>query len=439
MTKKSDSERELLNKIEKVNEKMIEINKSPIKNEKNKLIKNISLKSLLKRNVNNKKPKLELFEKVILFVNMALICCLIGYLVGTKIKLNNDYQYTKADKEVQSFIDQYNYILNNYYGDIDKNNLITSAINGMLQSLDDYSGVIDNTSNSFTITLDGTYEGIGITVSNNILGQLMVVSVYEDTPAFKAGIKAGDFLTKFNDISLEGMTSAQFVNLVSQNKSMDLVLLREAEEIKVTLTKEKITLKSVNSHIIDNKIGYINITIFANNTYDQFKEILDEVENKGIKKLIIDLRSNSGGHLSSVEDMLSLFFDNHHVIYQTEDSNGTSKVYSKGKTNRDFEIVILQDSESASASEILAASLKENLNAYIIGKNSYGKGTVQQLQSVGDIQYKFTTKKWLTPNGNWIEGVGIKPDLEVDLGNDYKLNPILENDLQYQEAIKHFK
>lgn len=438
MTKKSDSEKELLNKIKKVNEKMAEINKSPIKNEKKKLIKNISLKSILKRNGNDKKPKLELFEKVIIFVNVALIFCLIGYLIGTKIKLNNDYEYTKADKEVQTFIDQYNYILNNYYGEIDKKDLITSAINGMLHSLDDYSGVIDNTSNSFTITLEGTYEGIGITVSNNVLGQLIVVSVYEDTPAFKAGIKAGDILTKFNDSSLEGMTSTQFVNLVSENKTMNLTLLRADKEIKVTLIKEKITLKSVNNHIIDNNIGYINITIFANNTFEQFKETLNEMENKGIKKLIIDLRGNSGGHLSSVEAILSLFFDKQHVIYQTEDSDGTSKVYSKGKINRDFEIVILQDSESASASEILAASLKENLNAYIIGKNSYGKGTVQQVQSVGDIQYKFTTKKWLTPNGNWIEGVGIKPDLDVDLGNDYKLNPTFENDLQYQGAINHF-
>ena len=188
----------------------------------------------------------------------------------------------------------------------------------------------------------------------------------------------------------------------------------------------------------ENNIGYIKVDIFAENTYSQFKKALESLENNGMKSLIIDLRGNSGGHLTAVEDMLSLFMNDKHIIYQTEDKNGVEKVYSSGNKDKEYKIVILQDLGSASASEIMASSLKEQLGAYIVGKTSYGKGTVQSLQNVTGLgQYKVTTKKWLTSNGEWINEKGIVPDLEVSLTSDYIQNPTLENDAQYQAAIKY--
>ena len=136
--------------------------------------------------------------------------------------------------------------------------------------------------------------------------------------------------------------------------------------------------------------------------------------------------------------MISLFLDSNHVIYQIEDKDSVEKVYSSGNKDAEYQIVILQNLNSASASEVMASALHEQLGAYIIGNTSYGKGTVQRLQTVSDIgQYKLTVEKWLTSNGDWIDGVGIKPDLELSLSDDYKKDPILANDNQYQAAIDY--
>lgn len=466
MAKKINSEDKLIEKIDKFNKKTEEINKEPIKKDIKKTIKSISKKvikkvkkempikedakksffkkeKVIKDNniISNLQPKTKfgVFEAVVVLVNVALIFCLIGYLVGTKLKTTEEEEYTTANKEIQTFIDQYNYILQNYYGEVDENKLITNAINGMLTSLDDYSGVIDSSSNAFTISLEGSYKGIGVSITSNSSGQIVVSSIYEDTPASRAGIKVGDILTYFNEMSLLNVSTSDFVAKVGQNEKMTLTLLRDGVEQKVTLSREQISLKSVDYKMLDGNVGYIYVSLFANNTYDQFKTALESLENQGMKSLIIDLRNNSGGHLTAVESMLSLFVDSKHVIYQTEDASGASKVYSNGKINKEYKIVVLQNGQSASASEIMSASLRENLSAYIIGNKSFGKGTVQELQTAGDIQYKFTTKKWLTPNGNWINKVGVIPDLEVSLSKEHTANPTLENDTQYQAALNYLK
>ena len=161
------------------------------------------------------------------------------------------------------------------------------------------------------------------------------------------------------------------------------------------------------------------------------------MENDGIDGLIIDVRSNTGGHLTAVENILGLFLDSTHVIYQTEDKNGVVKTYSHGSVTKDYSIAVLTNESSASASEILAAAMSEEYGAILVGKHTYGKGTVQELKTLPDgQQYKFTTKKWLTPNGNWINEVGIDVDIDVDFNKDYYDNPIYENDKQLQAAIE---
>ena len=162
------------------------------------------------------------------------------------------------------------------------------------------------------------------------------------------------------------------------------------------------------------------------------------LEKQNIDSLIIDVRENTGGHLTTAVSLLSNFLDSKHVIYQIEKDNKTTKYYSKGKVQKKYPIVVLQNENSASASELLSAALKEEYGATIVGKTSFGKGTVQEVVSLsnGDT-YKFTTKKWLTPKGNWIHKKGIAPDIEVNLSEKYQENPVEENDNQLQAAIDY--
>ena len=377
------------------------------------------------------------FELVLIFVICALIFSLVGYFIGKKADLSNG-DYSTATKEIQKFIEEYNYILENYYGDIDKDELISNAIKGMVSSLDEYSQFVDEDSNNFSITLAGEYEGLGVGITMTTDNEIIISSIYPNSPAEKAGLNIYDVITKFNGESVEGLSTSDLVDKISNTDSIKLTILRGTEELIFDLKKEKVVIESVHSEMKENNIGYIKVDIFANNTYSQFQKALTKLENDGMESLIIDLRGNSGGHLLAVENMLSLFMNDTHVIYQTEDKNGIEKIYSTGNKDKTYKIVILQNLGSASASEVMATSLREQLGAYIIGNTSYGKGTVQNLQTISGVgQYKVTTKKWLTSNGEWINEVGVKPDLEISLSEDYYKKPTLENDSQYQAAIKY--
>lgn len=159
------------------------------------------------------------------------------------------------------------------------------------------------------------------------------------------------------------------------------------------------------------------------------------MEKQNIDGLILDVRDNSGGHLTTVVDILSNFLDSKNVIYQTETKTETKKFYSKGKENKTYPIVVLQNASSASASELLSIALQEQYGATVIGEDSYGKGTVQELVTTGDTEYKFTTKKWLSPKGNWIHEKGVTPDINVSLDTIYYDDPTEENDNQLQAAL----
>ena len=399
-------------------------------------VKKIEEEQIEKKQI-TEKQKYSSFELVLIFVICALIFSLVGYFIGKKADLGNG-SYSTASKEIQKFIEEYNYILENYYGDIDKDELISNAIKGMVSSLDEYSQFVDEDSNNFSITLEGEYEGLGVGISMTTDNEIIIASIYPNSPAEKAGLKIYDVITKFNDESVEGLSTSDLVDKISNTDNIKLTVLRDTEELTFDLKKEKVVIESVHSEMKENNIGYIKVDIFANNTYSQFQKALTELENNGMESLIIDLRGNSGGHLLAVENMLSLFMNDTHVIYQTEDKNGVEKIYSTGNKDKTYKIVILQNLGSASASEVMATSLREQLGAYIIGNTSYGKGTVQNLQTISGVgQYKVTTKKWLTSNGEWINEVGVKPDLEISLTEDYYKNPTLENDAQYQAAIKY--
>ena len=410
------------------------ITKPELKNEE---IKNDS------ENVIKENKSYGFFEIILTLIVIAFLGMLVGYSIRDKKEELGGDDYVVVSKEVQVFIDQYKYILDNYYGEIDKEELITSAISGMLETLDDYSVMIDeNESNSTMIRLEGKYVGVGIEIYNDASGRTIVSSVFPGSSADTAGIKAGDIITKINGEDLFGKPTTDFVNIVADcgNKKIKLEVERADKKFNVEVSRKEIVLDSVYSKIVDDNIGYIDIDIFANNTDEQFEKVLKELEDKNIKGLIIDVRDNTGGHLSTVQNMLYQFLDSTHIIYQTESNKEKTAVYSKGKETKDYPIAILINNNSASASEILAATLSEEYGAYLIGAATFGKGTVQELKTIDGLgQYKFTTKKWLTPTGNWINEVGVQPNLKLNLSEDYFKNPIEKNDNQLQAAIKYIK
>lgn len=391
------------------------------------------MKNILKKENNNK--KFSTVEMVFLVVTT----CLISLYFGTKIT----YKEVKQSGFISEIEKVYDEITTNYYTDINEDDLLSGAINGMTSALDKYSTVIDSSSNeNFYLTLEGSYSGVGIEISTDNDNNIIIVGILSNSPAEKAGLEAGDIIKKIDNIDLADKDYKYVSSYIRENSDKteyELEVLRNGEVLKYTLKKETVIIKSVASKIIEKenkKIGYIYISIFSNTTVSQFKENLDDLKKQGIDSLIIDVRENSGGHLTTAVGILSELISSEKVIYQIEKDNKKSKFYSLGKKDFEYPIVVIQNSNSASAAEMLSISLRENLNAIVVGETSYGKGTVQELNylSNGD-SYKYTTKKWLSPNGNWIEETGVVPDVEVELNEEYMNNPTDETDNQLQTAI----
>lgn len=372
-------------------------------------------------------------------VFLVVVTCLVSLYFGTKIT----YKEVKQNDFISEIEKVYEEIKTNYYTDINEDDLLSGAINGMTSALDKYSTVIDSTNNeNFYLTLEGSYSGVGIEISTDNDNNILIVGILSNSPAEKAGLKAGDIIKKIDDIDLSEKDYKYVSSYIRENSNKaeyKIEIIRNGENLTYNLKKDTVVIKSVASKIIEKenkKIGYIYISIFSNTTVAQFKKELDELKKQGIDALIIDVRENSGGHLTTAVGIISELVSSEKVIYQIEKDNKKSKFYSLGKNDFEYPIAIIQNSNSASAAEMLSISLKENLQAIIVGETSYGKGTVQELNylSNGD-SYKYTTKKWLSPNGNWIEGKGVVPDVEVKLSNEYINDPIDEKDNQLETAI----
>ena len=396
---------------------------------------------VLKNKINQfNKNNFKTTEVLFLIVITALISLIIGYLLN-----NRSGEQNISDEALKEIINNYYYIVDNYYDEIDKDKIISGAIDGMVSALgDDYSQLLEEDSSStFYMTLEGSYKGIGIEIYNDKDNNIVILDVLDDSPAEKAGIKSGDIVKKIDDKNLENTDKSELTKYIKENEknSYQLIIVRDGQEMTFNLEQSEITIKSVASKVIEQenrKIGYIYISIFSNTTSDQFKTALKSLEEKNIDSLIIDVRENSGGHLTTVVSLLSEILDSSHVIYQIEKDGETTKYYSKGKETKKYPIIVLQNGNSASASELLSAALKEEYGATIIGETSYGKGTVQEVVGLsnGDT-YKFTTKKWLTPKGNWIHKNGVVPDIEVSLDETYQNDPTDANDNQLQAAIRY--
>ncbi|MBR3362607.1 MAG: S41 family peptidase [Bacilli bacterium] len=402
------------------------------------VIGTLSPKKKEKINKKNSRSTFKTKEVTILIIITMIVSLFMGTIISQKFM---PVSGKKIDNELSEFIKNYEYITKNYNGKIDKAEIIDSAINGMLSNLDKNSNYLDSDeSKNFNILLEGKYKGLGIQVYNKN-ENIVIYSVFENSPAEKAGLKEGDIITSINGQSTKNMTSSDLAKKIKKCKSgkINLTYKRDNKENKVKINIDSININSVIDRTYEKsnkKIGYIGLGIFANNSYEQFKKHLNKLEKKNIDSLIIDLRGNSGGYLYVAENIISLFLDSSHVIYKIEKDKDITSHYSKGNETKKYKIVILIDNNSASASEIVASALSEQYKATLVGVKSYGKGTVQELQDLksGD-KYKLTTKNWLTSKGTWINEKGIAPDVKVELNKEYFEDPKEENDNQLQKAI----
>lgn len=378
-------------------------------------------------------------------VIIMIIAILFGFLIGNVVSFTKkETTNSSVPSELKEFVDTYNDIVNNYYDKVNKEELIDAGIKGMINYLDDpYATYFDGTSSTnFNQTLEGNYEGVGIevTLDNN---KVKITKVFADTPAKKAGIKVGDYITKVNGESVEGKSLSDVVSLIknAKNKEVEITITRDNQEKTMKVTRTTVDMPYTSSKVYEEngkKIGYLKIEMFSNNITKQVKKELESLKKKNIDKLVIDVRDNPGGYLTQVTEILSLFMTKKDVIYQLQTKNNKEKVYgTSSKATYSYPVVVLINENSASASEILASAFKETYNAEIVGVNSYGKGTVQK---TGDLNngdtIKYTVQKWLTPKGKWINEKGVTPTKEVKL--ELKENEILteDNDNQLKAAIE---
>lgn len=347
------------------------------------------------------------------------------------------YKNVSNDKALQEFVDVYASIISDYYEDVDKEGMVSNAINAMFNYLGDaYSQYMTKEqSEALAQKLQGEYEGIGVQIATgNVIDE-----VFEDSPAKIAGILKGDIIIKVNGESVEQKTIAEVASLIKSNQksTVEMTLRRNAENITVTVTKKKMYVPSVQSEIKEQngkKIGYLAIETFSNTLAEQISEKLSLMEQEGITSLIIDVRNNSGGYLNSANKVASMFLEQGKIIYSLQNKDGLTHYKDETSTKRDYPITVLINGYSASASEILAAALKESYGAVLIGEKSYGKGKVQQTMELDNgSMVKYTSSEWLTPLGTCIDKVGLTPDIEVL--NEVSEEGLILKDAQLEKAL----
>lgn len=381
------------------------------------------------------KEKFNTIEAVILVGIGGMLGILIGEII---------FSTTSASKNkyINEITKTYSTIIEGSYDDIDEETLKEYAIKGMLSALeDDYTNYLEKEEQEeFNEQLNGTYKGLGIQMILGTENIPIIYNVYDDSPAAEADLQKNDQILEVNGVSTKDKTLSEVADLVKNKSLINIKIKRNDQELEKEIILDTVEIPSVSSEIINDEIGYIKISLFAKNTDEQFKKELAKIKEKEINKLIIDVRSNSGGHLDSAESILNEFLNKKDVLYQLKTKDEIKKVYGKSGEKYEGKIVVLGNGSSASASELLMAGLKDNERATIVGKTSYGKGSVQETVTLSDgSMIKYTKEMWLTPKGISIDKTGIKPDKEVNQTKEYYENPSIETDNQLQTAIKLFQ
>lgn len=395
------------------------------------------------------------FSEVILIVAITCVFSVFAGISYGKIRYSNsqvkNINSIMKDKQepLEEFIEHYEFIINNYYdkSNIDEKELLSTALSSIVNKLgidDPFSTYLDEEENdNLMINLNGSYEGIGIIAAKlSDTDYISIQGIIENSPA-SSDLKAGDFITSIDGKDTKNMSLHEFTEYIKDEKSTSFLLkiARDKNIFNVKIERTKVELSSVSSKVyeMDNqKIGYMRLTIFASNSYNQFKKELKKLEKEKISSLVIDLRDNTGGHLTEAKKIISLFVEKRKVIYQLEKDKDIVKYYSTGQNDYTKPIVFLTNESTASASEVLILGIKDTIGATTVGVKTYGKGTVQELITLsnGD-KYKITTKKWLSPKGTWVNDTkGIDADVKVELSKSYSTTQKEENDNQLSTALK---
>ncbi len=355
--------------------------------------------------------------------------------------------YSDANDSIYKKIDLFSEVLDKinkeYVDEINQSDAMDAAINGVLQSLDPYSAYMtpESFQNMQTET-SGEFGGLGIEVSMEA-GVVKVISPLDDSPAYDAGVKAGDYIVKINDIQVQGKTLSEAVEIMRGPVGSDIEITVRRRGVKKALvfkiTRKIIKISSVKSKIIDDNIGYIRLTAFNENSGKQIKKKLNEFnENKKIKSFILDLRNNPGGLLSQAIKITDFFLSNGEIVStKSRKENENRKWFANdGDILNGRTLLVLINNGSASASEIVAGALKDHKRAILVGENSYGKGSVQSiipLKNKGAI--RLTISKYYLPSGKSISEVGVTPDIVITEETDeFRINTDTDNQLNY--AIK---
>jgi len=359
-----------------------------------------------------------------------------------------NFKYVVAsENDIYKKIDVFGEVLEKinkeYVDEVNPTDSMDSAINGLLQSLDPYSAYMSpETFNEMQTETSGEFGGLGIEVGMES-GVVKVISPIDDTPASKAGIKAGDYIVKINNIQVQGKSLSEAVDLMRGpvGSAIELTVRRRGEKkaIIFNITREIIQIKSVKADLLEKNIGYIRLTSFNENSAKQIKKEINKLEkNQNVDSYIFDLRNNPGGLLSQAITITDFFLNDGEIVSTKSRKKSENRKWfaKKGDLIKGKKVIVLINYGSASASEIVAGALKDHKRAILLGENSYGKGSVQSiipLKNNGAI--RLTVAKYYLPSGKSISDVGVSPDIEVAEENDnFRIKTDSDNQLNY--AIK---
>ena len=346
-------------------------------------------------------------------------------------------------KKIDLFGEVLEKINKEYVDEINQSESMDSAINGLLQSLDPYSSYMSpQIFEEMQTETSGEFGGLGIEVSMEA-GVVKVITPIDDTPASKAGIKAGDYIVKINDIQVQGKSLSEAVDLMRGpvGSGIELTVRRRGAKKALTfnVVREVIEVQSVKSELLENNIGYLRLTSFNDNSSQQIKKQIKKLKkNKNLNSYILDLRNNPGGLLSQAIKISDFFLENGEIVSTKSRKKSENRKWfaKKGDILDGKTLLVLINYGSASASEIVAGALKDHKRAILVGENSYGKGSVQSiipLKNKGAI--RLTVAKYYLPSGKSISEVGVRPDIEVnEEGDNFRIKTDTDNQLNY--AIK---
>lgn len=344
-------------------------------------------------------------------------------------------------KEFQKLYQAYDELKEGYFADLNQEELVNGAINGMIDALGDpYSDYMNQEEAAqFEENISSSFQGIGAEIQERN-GFISVVSPIKNSPAEKAGIIPNDKIMTVDGKSIQGMSASEAVLLIRGEKGTKVKLTIQrgemTEPLEITIVRDEIPIETVYAKMLEENVAHIQITSFSTNTYDELQAAINEMEDAGMKALVLDVRQNPGGLLTSAIDISNMFVENGKPLFQTKEKDKKAEIYTATDgTKLKVPVSLLIDGGSASASEILAAAMSESAGTPLVGLNTFGKGTVQTANNLADgSNMKFTTAKWLTPEGNWIHEKGIAPNVKVEYPS-YTQLPYLDPSVEMKIGV----